>query len=278
MNKDETYYTILGVEPNVDQSAIRKAYLKLSLKWHPDKNPENQEEAKQQFVKIGEAYEVLSDPAQRAAYDRDLASGFTFGGSPQHSTSGTNNSSSYEYGNAHTGQTYTRPTKSYESYREAFDDHVAHMSEDELRAAMGTAAVIGSILGSIVGSRLAHKVAGNNAVAKTVIQTAGSLLGSTVGSEAGAGLVLNVHQQSRDRISYEERKRVAMERGEPLPEPPKKGWADLRESLSKTVKNVQSGMEGTTQPRTARGQLFQSAVGALGAAARNAKKMQENKK
>lgn len=278
MNKDETYYTILGVEPNVDQSAIRKAYLKLSLKWHPDKNPDNQEEAQQQFVKIGEAYEVLSDPAQRAAYDRDLANGFTFGGNQQHPTSGSTNSSSYEHGSAHTGQTYTRPTKSYESYREAFDDHVAHMSEDELRAAMGTAAVIGSILGSIVGSRLAHKFAGNNAVAKTVIQTAGSLFGSTVGSEAGVGLVLNVHQQSRDRISYEERKRVAMERGEPLPEPPKKGWSDLRESLSKTVKNVQSGMEGNSQPRTARGQLFQSAVGALGAAARNAKKMQENKK
>lgn len=48
-----TYYDILCVDPSVEQGAIRKAYLKLSLKHHPDKNPNNVEEAKNKFIEIG---------------------------------------------------------------------------------------------------------------------------------------------------------------------------------------------------------------------------------
>mmetsp|Transcript_14911 Transcript_14911/g.13385 ORF Transcript_14911/g.13385 Transcript_14911/m.13385 type:complete len:252 (+) Transcript_14911:51-806(+) len=65
----EDYYAILGVEKDADQKTIKKAYRKLALKWHPDKNPDNQEEAEEKFKEIGQAYEVLSDPQKRKAYD-----------------------------------------------------------------------------------------------------------------------------------------------------------------------------------------------------------------
>jgi hypothetical protein len=48
-----TYYDTLGIDPSVEQGAVRKAYLKLSLKHHPDKNPNNVEEAKAKFIEIG---------------------------------------------------------------------------------------------------------------------------------------------------------------------------------------------------------------------------------
>mmetsp|Transcript_1565 Transcript_1565/g.1699 ORF Transcript_1565/g.1699 Transcript_1565/m.1699 type:complete len:268 (+) Transcript_1565:123-926(+) len=230
----ETYYTILGVDSTVNQGIIRKAYLKLSLKYHPDKNPQNPEDAKEQFIKIGEAYEVLSDPTKRSAYDRELRFGrpSNAGGGASFNTNDGNASSSSS------AAPTQRPTKSYESYCEAFDDHVANMSEDELRAAMGTAAIVGSLVGSIIGSGLGKKIAGNSKVGQAVFEIAGSFLGSTVGSEAGVGLVQNAHMQSRDRIMYEERKRMAMERGEPLPEKPKDGWGSLRESMNMTFSNL----------------------------------------
>jgi len=257
----DTFYSVLGVDKSANQATIRKAYLKLSLKYHPDKNPENQEKAKDEFVKIGEAYEVLSDPSTRSAYDRDLANG-------RHQQQQQANSTSY----ANTTEEYQRPSKTYETYREAFDDHVAHMSEDELRAAMGTAAVVGGLVGSLIGSGLARKVAGNNKFVGALLGTAGSFLGSSAGSEAGVGLVKNVHVQSRDRITYEERKRVAMERGEPIPEAPKDGWSDLRDSVSRTMNSVKDQVQGsnsnTSQPSTAKGQAFQDIFGAV----RDAKK------
>ncbi len=72
------YYDILGLSKSASASEVKKAYRKLALKYHPDKNPNNEEAAKEQFVKIGEAYEVLSDPSSRSAYDRYLSSGRPF--------------------------------------------------------------------------------------------------------------------------------------------------------------------------------------------------------
>lgn len=53
------YYKILQVDKNVTEEDLKKAYRKLAMKWHPDKNPNNKKEAEAKFKQIAEAYEVL---------------------------------------------------------------------------------------------------------------------------------------------------------------------------------------------------------------------------
>jgi curved DNA-binding protein len=62
------YYKILGVDKKASQDEIKKAYRKLAVKYHPDKNPGNKE-AEERFKEIGEAYEVLGDAEKRKKYD-----------------------------------------------------------------------------------------------------------------------------------------------------------------------------------------------------------------
>ena len=63
------YYELLGVANDADASTIKKAYRKLAIKFHPDKNPDDAA-AEEKFKEIGEAYEILSNEDKRAAYDR----------------------------------------------------------------------------------------------------------------------------------------------------------------------------------------------------------------
>jgi molecular chaperone DnaJ len=63
------YYEVLGIGRDADDQAIKGAYRKLALKYHPDRNPGNTE-AEEKFKEAAEAYSVVSDPQKRAAYDR----------------------------------------------------------------------------------------------------------------------------------------------------------------------------------------------------------------
>ena len=64
------YYQLLGVSRSANDEEIKKAYRKLALQWHPDKNASNREEAEIKFKLISEAYEVLRDPNKRSIFDR----------------------------------------------------------------------------------------------------------------------------------------------------------------------------------------------------------------
>lgn len=70
MVKETLFYDRLGVKPDASESEIKKAFYKAAQKWHPDKNPDNKEEAEEKFKEINEAYEVLSDKKKREVYDQ----------------------------------------------------------------------------------------------------------------------------------------------------------------------------------------------------------------
>ncbi|SDB19095.1 molecular chaperone DnaJ [Flavobacteriaceae bacterium MAR_2010_188] len=65
----EDYYDILGISKNATPEQIKKAYRKMAIKYHPDKNPDN-DEAEANFKKAAEAYEILSNPDKKARYDQ----------------------------------------------------------------------------------------------------------------------------------------------------------------------------------------------------------------
>ena len=69
MATQRDYYEVLGVARNASPEELKRAYKKLALKYHPDRNP-NDEEAITNFKEASEAYEVLNDADKRARYDR----------------------------------------------------------------------------------------------------------------------------------------------------------------------------------------------------------------
>lgn len=70
------YYEILGVERGCDPEDIKKAYRRLALQYHPDKN--TSPDAGEQMRRVNEAYQTLSDPAKRSEYDASLDGGYTW--------------------------------------------------------------------------------------------------------------------------------------------------------------------------------------------------------
>lgn len=77
MSKQD-YYAVLGIQKGASAEEIKKAYRKLAVKYHPDKNPGNASSEKK-FKEINEAYEVLKDPQKRAAYDQMGHAAFSSG-------------------------------------------------------------------------------------------------------------------------------------------------------------------------------------------------------
>ena len=70
LNGKRDYYEVLGVSRSAGADEIKKAYRKLAIQWHPDKNPDNKRAAEEKFKEAAEAYSVLSDAQKRGQYDR----------------------------------------------------------------------------------------------------------------------------------------------------------------------------------------------------------------
>lgn len=78
MAENKDYYSTLGVEKTASADEIKKAYRKLAMQYHPDRNPDNPE-AEKQFKKVSEAYAILSDPEKRTKYDQYGSAAFEGG-------------------------------------------------------------------------------------------------------------------------------------------------------------------------------------------------------
>ncbi len=114
MSKD--YYQVLGLTKSANQDEIKKAYRKLALQWHPDKN--KSVEAEKKFKEINQAYEVLSDSQKRQAYDQYGEAAFS-GGSPFGGTTGRRGPFTYTYswgGNEDSFAGFSNPFDIFESF------------------------------------------------------------------------------------------------------------------------------------------------------------------
>ena len=69
MAEKRDYYEVLGLQKGASEDEIKKAFRKMAMKYHPDKNPGNKE-AEEKFKEVNEAYSVLSDPDKKSKYDR----------------------------------------------------------------------------------------------------------------------------------------------------------------------------------------------------------------
>jgi curved DNA-binding protein len=107
------YYSILGVNKKATDEEMKKAFRKLAVKYHPDKNPGNKE-AEEKFKELNEAYEVLSDAEKRKKYDKYGANWNQFNGAQQ-------GQHQYQGGSAGSGQSYHFDGDSDEFYGQAGD-------------------------------------------------------------------------------------------------------------------------------------------------------------
>jgi len=107
------YYSILQVDKSASKDDIKKAYKLLARKWHPDKNPDNQEEATRRFKQVSEAYQVLVDDGKRRIYDKDGKEGLFSGGSKTSSASSRRRARDYSF---------KKPSEEADLNRNPFDD------------------------------------------------------------------------------------------------------------------------------------------------------------
>ena len=69
MSEKRDYYEVLGLKKGASDDEIKKAYRKMAIKYHPDRNLNNKEEAEAHMKEINEAYDVLKDPQKKAQYE-----------------------------------------------------------------------------------------------------------------------------------------------------------------------------------------------------------------
>ncbi|GJW93119.1 DnaJ homolog subfamily B member 13-like protein [Tanacetum coccineum] len=100
------YYKILGVDKGAKDDDLKKAYRKLAMKWHPDKNPNNKKDAEAKFKQISEAYDVLSDPQKRAVYDQYGEEGLKGGVPPPDAANGPGGATYFSTGGGSPGFTF----------------------------------------------------------------------------------------------------------------------------------------------------------------------------
>lgn len=122
------YYQLLKVSPKATNAEIKSAYRRLARKLHPDVNSENTEAASNEFAKIAEAYEVLGNPKERAAYDRKLLNA-------QYKNSGSGDSV-FSSENAHAKRWRQM------AYERRYNEIIDRMIADERRETMALQKVI----------------------------------------------------------------------------------------------------------------------------------------
>jgi len=118
------YYEVLGVSRNASRQEIKKAYRKLALQWHPDRNKSS--EAEEKFKEINEAYEILSDSQKKGAYDQfgqaafDPAAAGPFGGGKTYTY--RQGPFTYSYSNFGSGQSPSKnPEFSFGGFSDPFE-------------------------------------------------------------------------------------------------------------------------------------------------------------
>jgi len=96
----QDYYQTLGVDKLATPDQIKKAYRKLAMKWHPDRNPDDKANAESKFKEIGEAYSVLSDENKRKKYDQFGHDGPPSAGFSDRNYSASNQGNQFTFGSA----------------------------------------------------------------------------------------------------------------------------------------------------------------------------------
>ncbi|XP_043193841.1 dnaJ homolog subfamily B member 6-like isoform X2 [Amphibalanus amphitrite] len=193
------YYTVLDVPRNAPSEQIRKAYRKLALQWHPDKNPNNKEDATRRFKEISEAYEVLIDEKKRKVYDKYGKEGLKNGGPSNHHHHHHHHHGHHHHGHGSLfdddisflfgggGFTFRDPQ---DVFREFFGGDPFQDFFDGLGGMMSSFAAIDGMMASAAAHHpalAARSVAGPGAGAGTtfVSSTSFSSLGGSPGGSAG---------------------------------------------------------------------------------------------
>lgn len=114
------FYAVLGVQKSATADEIKKAYRKLAMQFHPDKNPGNKA-AEDKFKEVSEAYETLSDPKQRSVYDQFGSVSQAGRGQPQHSYYTGPNFEDFDFENFRGGRKYTTES-AYDLFNDLFGD------------------------------------------------------------------------------------------------------------------------------------------------------------